>query len=88
MTSSFFEIIFGHHLRCSCGHWENSEDSLHQAEENILSLTMKRAQIHNGDKILERGCGRGFLSLFLAKKCPASKITSVTNSETQKRNIE
>ena len=53
----------------------------------MLDLYVKRAQISDGMRILDLGCGWGSLSFFLAKKFPNSNITSLSNSKTQKEFI-
>ena len=55
---------------------------------NLLELTCERAELRNGQDILECGCGWGSLSLFMARKFPESKITGVSNSATQKLFID
>jgi len=53
-----------------------------------LALTCQRARLENGDRILELGCGWGSLSLWMPANYPASKITAVSNSRTQKLHID
>jgi cyclopropane-fatty-acyl-phospholipid synthase len=54
----------------------------------MLALTAERANLHDGDRILELGCGWGSLSLWMAEHYPKSAITVVSNSRTQKRFID
>ena len=54
----------------------------------MLALTGKRAELGDGQRILELGCGWGSLSLWMARHYPASKITAVSNSKPQRRFIE
>jgi cyclopropane-fatty-acyl-phospholipid synthase len=61
---------------------------LGQAEANMLQLTAERAELEDGDRILELGCGWGSLSLWMAEHYPNSHITAVSNSRTQKRFID
>jgi cyclopropane-fatty-acyl-phospholipid synthase len=63
-------------------------DTLDGAEETMLQLTCERAQIADGQNILELGCGWGSLSLWMAERFPHSKITGVSNSRTQKKYID
>ena len=53
----------------------------------MLKLTCERADLIDGLSILELGCGWGAISLWMAKNYPNSKITSVSNSESQKEYI-
>jgi cyclopropane-fatty-acyl-phospholipid synthase len=88
LPCAFFELVLGPHLKYSSGYYRNSTDSLDQAEAHMLQLTVERAGLENGDRILELGCGWGSLSLWMAERFPRSRITAVSNSRTQKRFID
>jgi cyclopropane-fatty-acyl-phospholipid synthase len=53
-----------------------------------LTLYCKRAELQDGQTILDLGCGWGSLSLYLAKHYPNSKIIGLSNSKTQKQWID
>jgi cyclopropane-fatty-acyl-phospholipid synthase len=88
LPSGFFERVLGRNLKYSSCYYRDANDSLDTAEENMLSLTCDRARLHDGDRILELGCGWGSLSLWMAEHYPNSTITVVSNSRTQKRYID
>jgi cyclopropane-fatty-acyl-phospholipid synthase len=88
LPSAFFEQVLGPHLKYSCGYYRHAGETLGQAEANMLELTAQRANLRDGDKILELGCGWGSLSLWMAGRFPNSHITVVSNSRTQKRYID
>jgi cyclopropane-fatty-acyl-phospholipid synthase len=88
LPCAFFELVLGRHLKYSSGYYHDTRDTLDQAEANMLRLTVERAQLTDGDRILELGCGWGSLSLWMAERFPRSKITVVSNSRTQKRFID
>ena len=54
----------------------------------MLALTCERAQVRDGMRILDLGCGWGSLSLWLAEHYPAAQITGVSNSNGQREWIE
>ena len=54
----------------------------------MLELTCKRAELKDGQKILELGCGWGSLTLWMAEHYPNASITAVSNSYTQRLHIE
>ena len=54
----------------------------------MLALTCTRAELADGQEVLELGCGWGSLSLFMAAHYPKSRITAVSNSRTQKAYID
>jgi len=84
----FFKLCLGKRMKYSSCYYVNSGDTLDQAEEAMLSLTAARADLHDGQNILELGCGWGSLTLYLAERFPASKITAVSNSSGQRHYIE
>ena len=81
---AFFKSCLGPHLKYSSGYWPMGVETLEDSEEAMLSLSCERAQIKNGDRILELGCGWGSLTCYMAKKFPKSQITAVSNSKDQK----
>ncbi|MBC09606.1 MAG: SAM-dependent methyltransferase [Gammaproteobacteria bacterium] len=88
VPATFFEIMLGKTLKYSCASFENGEKDLDAAESSMLELTMNRARISEGMKILELGCGWGSLTIAMAEKFPGSNIVAVSNSNTQKEFIE
>ena len=51
-------------------------------------LSCQRAQLADGQSVLELGCGWGSMSLYMAARYPKSKITAVSNSKTQKELVD
>ena len=84
---AFFENVLGKHLKYSSGYWPDGVNSLDESEESMLELSFERAQLANGDSILELGCGWGSLTCYMASKLPNSKIIAVSNSKDQKEHI-
>jgi len=78
----FFLNSLGSRLKYSCAHWDKATN-LDEAELEMLELTIKRAGIQDGDKILELGHGWGAITLFMAERFPKSSITAVSNSKFQ-----
>ena len=88
MPTRFFQLCLGRRLKYSGGYWPRGVDTLDASEEAMLRLTCERARIADGQTILELGCGWGSLSLWLAENYPDSRITTVSNSATQKQHID
>ena len=84
----FFELVLGPHLKYSCCHFPEGVTGLEYAEASMLALTCERAQLQDGQQILELGCGWGSLSLWMAKHYPNSSILAVSNSRPQREFIE
>lgn len=78
----FFVHCLGSRLKYSCAHWDKAKN-LDEAELEMLEITIERAGIQDGDKILELGHGWGAITLFMAEKFPNSSITAVSNSKFQ-----
>jgi cyclopropane-fatty-acyl-phospholipid synthase len=87
VPAAFFEQVLGRHLKYSGCYWPEGVESLDQAEERMLDLTCRRAELSNGMKMLELGCGWGSLSLWMAEHYPDSQITAVSNSAPQREFI-
>jgi cyclopropane-fatty-acyl-phospholipid synthase len=88
VPSEFFERVRGPQLKYSCCYFASPGEPLAQAEERMLALTAARAQLRDGERILELGCGWGSLSLWIAAHFPNSTVTAVSNSRTQRQFIE
>ena len=84
---SFFENVLGKHLKYSSGYWPNGVNSLDDSEEAMLNLSFNRAQLVDGNSILELGCGWGSFTCYMAGRLPNSKITAVSNSKDQREYI-
>lgn len=88
LPADFFALALGHRRKYSCCYYPERDVSLSKAEDFALAETVKRAQIVDGQHILELGCGWGSLSLYLAEHFPGSSITAVSNSSSQRAYIE
>lgn len=88
VPADFYTKVLGKHLKYSSGYWKEGVTDIETSEKDMLELTCQRAELKDGQKVLELGCGWGSLSLFMAAKYPNSKITSVSNSHSQKAYID
>lgn len=87
VPSGFYRLVLGKNLKYSCCCYHPGTHGLDQAEDRALELTCKRADLQDGQEILELGCGWGSLSLWMAKHYPKSRIRSVSNSQSQREYI-
>ena len=89
---AFFQLCLGPRLKYSCALYDldqlEGEQGLGSAEEAMLSLTAERAELRDGQDILELGCGWGSLTLWMAEHFPKARITAVSNSKDQRGFIE
>lgn len=88
LPTLFFQQILGKHMKYSSGYWESGVSDINIAEARMLELTVARAGIQDGDRILELGCGWGSLTIWMAQHFPKSHITAISNSNSQRLHIE
>ena len=88
VPAGFFGAVLGRHRKYSSCFWPEGVDALSQAEAAALEATCARADLRDGQDVLELGCGWGSLSLWMAQHYPASRITALSNSHSQREYIE
>ncbi len=88
VSPSFFILVLGPRRKYSSCLYAGPDDTLALAEERALAETCDHAGLADGQRILELGCGWGSLSLWMAEKYPAARITAVSNSAAQRGYIE
>nr|AXJ91468.1 coclaurine-N-methyltransferase 3 [Nelumbo nucifera] len=88
LPTSFFKLVLGKNLKYSCCYFLDKSSTLEDAEKAMLELYCERAQIKDGQSVLDVGCGWGSLSLYIAQKFSSCRITGICNSKTQKAYIE
>lgn len=88
VPAEFYAGVLGPQLKYSGAYWLAGVQTLGQAEEAMLQLTAERAGLADGQTILELGCGWGSLSLWMARRFPASRILALSNSRSQREWIE
>lgn len=88
LPPEFFQDVLGPALKYSCAYWADGERHLAGAERAALEQTCEHARLDDHQDILELGCGWGSLSLWMAQHYPNSRITAVSNSQSQRRFVE
>ncbi|OVA04485.1 Mycolic acid cyclopropane synthase [Macleaya cordata] len=84
----FLQLMFGSTIKGSCCYFKDDSTTLDEAEIAMLDLYCERAQIKDGQSVLDLGCGQGALTLHVANKYKNCRVTAVTNSVSQKEFIE
>jgi cyclopropane-fatty-acyl-phospholipid synthase len=84
VPSDLYLRVLGPRLKYSCALYLKPDDTLARAEENMLDLVTRRAQLADGQDILDLGCGWGSFALYAAERFPASRVLGVSNSRTQR----
>jgi len=88
VPAMFYQKVLGRHAKYSCCYWGRGAGTLDQAEADALHISCARAGIGDGMEVLDLGCGWGSLSLWIAEHFPTTRITSVSNSASQRAWIE
>ena len=88
LPAAFFAAVLGPHRKYSSAFWPAADSTLEEAEAAALAATCERAGIVDGQRILELGCGWGSLTLWMAARFPSSRITALSNSQSQRAHIE
>jgi len=88
VPTPFYQYCLGKRLKYSGCLYPTGKETLDEAEEHMLALYSERAQLADGQDILELGCGWGSLCLYNAAKFPHARITAISNSRTQKEHID
>lgn len=88
VPAELYRLMLGPHRKYSSCFWDESTETLADAERLALDITCQRAGLQDGQAILELGCGWGSLSLFMADRYRNAKITAVSNSNSQREFIE
>lgn len=84
LPPAYFDLVLGSRRKYSACYWPPGCPSLDEAENAALHITCNRAQLEDGQRILELGCGWGSLTLWMAESYPNADITAVSNSSLQR----
>lgn len=87
LPPEFFGQVLGPRRKYSSCLYPQGTESLEAAEIAALDQTIAHAELADGQQILELGCGWGSLTLAMAERFPAARITAVSNSRPQRRHI-
>lgn len=80
LGSDFYQQFLGPRQAETCCYFPTGAESLEEAEETMLWMSADRANIRDGMRILELGCGWGAMTFWLARQFPAAQIVAVTES--------
>ncbi len=66
--NDFYQLWLDDTMSYSCGYFQNSGDSLYQAQVNKVDYILKKLRLEKEMTILDIGCGWGFLLIEAARK--------------------
>ncbi|CAL1124847.1 unnamed protein product [Cladocopium goreaui] len=87
VAADFYSQVLGPRMKYSCCLYHAGVSTLSEAEDRMLEVTCKRADIQNGMRVLDLGCGWGSLTLWIAQHFPECKVTGLSNSKSQREFI-
>jgi cyclopropane-fatty-acyl-phospholipid synthase len=88
LPPEFFGQVLGAHMKYSGCYWPEPVRNLSDAEARSLELVERRAQLSDGLRVLELGCGWGAFALWAAQRFPSSRFTAVSNAAAQREFIQ
>ncbi|MFC3711688.1 SAM-dependent methyltransferase [Sphingoaurantiacus capsulatus] len=88
VPAELFVQTLGARLKYSSCLFPRPDMTLDEGEVAALAETCVHAKLEDGQEVLELGCGWGSLTLWMAEQYPASRITAVSNSASQRAYIE
>mmetsp|Transcript_23941 Transcript_23941/g.36219 ORF Transcript_23941/g.36219 Transcript_23941/m.36219 type:complete len:418 (+) Transcript_23941:107-1360(+) len=87
VPAKFYDYCLGPCKKYSSGLWPSSKTTFEESEVAMLDLYCEKAGVKDGMHIVDLGCGWGSLTLHLIAKYPNCKITSISNSNSQREYI-
>ncbi len=83
VNNDFFALFLDKKYRAySCGVWKKAHD-LEQAQEDKLDRIIRYANVAEGHKVIDVGCGWGGMMHRIAERFPSNEIQGVTLSTEQ-----
>lgn len=80
--------MLGPRMKYSSCLYPTGRETLEEAEVAMLQTYVEKAQLKDGQRILDLGCGWGSGAIYFAEQLPKSQITAFSNSRTQKEYID
>ncbi|MFN7988134.1 MAG: class I SAM-dependent methyltransferase [Thermoanaerobaculia bacterium] len=82
------DLVLGARRLSSCALFADGAATLDAAEEAMLALACERARLVDGQNVLDLGCGRGALALYVAERFPQSRVVAVAASGPEREAVE
>lgn len=85
--NDFYKLWLDDTMNYSCGYFSKDEDTLYEAQVNKTDYILKKLYLKEGMKLLDVGCGWGFLLIEAAKKYKIKGV-GITLSEEQYKGFQ
>jgi cyclopropane-fatty-acyl-phospholipid synthase len=83
MPLPMFTRVLGESMKYSMALWEHGARTLEQAQEAMLDDVFAKAEVRDGQRILDIGCGFGSLAAQALRRFPNARVYGLTLSQTQ-----
>lgn len=87
VPDEFYQMVLGPKLKYSAGYWPTAQCTLAESEVHMLDMYCERAQLFDGMKLIDLGCGWGSVTLYMAEKYPNATVIGISNSNSQREYI-
>lgn len=87
VPNEFYQMVLGPFMKYSSCYYPTPETTLAEAEVAMLEMYCERAGLVDGMNLIDLGCGWGSVTIYMASKYPNSRITSISNSNSQREYI-
>ena len=84
VPAAFHRLTLGPRLKYSGGLWTSPDADLASSETAMLDLSIERARVEDGQRVLDLGCGWGALTIRLLERFPRVEVVSISNSTSQR----
>jgi cyclopropane-fatty-acyl-phospholipid synthase len=85
LPKELFQVMLGEsnlmYPKYTMALWEKGAKTLEQAQIDMVQDAIEKAQIQDGDEILDLGCGFGSASHYILAKFPNCKVTALNLSK-------
>lgn len=83
MPLAMFENFLGRSMKYSMGLWETGARTLDESQEAMLDDVCAKADLRDGQRILDIGCGFGSFVAHALQRFPRARVCGLTLSQTQ-----
>jgi len=83
MPLPLFSALLGSSMKYSMGLWEQGAKTLDEAQRHMMEDVCAKAELADGQRVLDIGCGFGALATHIISRYPNTTVYGLTLSETQ-----